>query len=88
MRVVVRMVVMAALAAVAGAAWCAGVQVFGSDYFADTPFPQFMHLWDEGFALSQGQKYEANKDAPGAYVFVHFRNAGPKTVKVNDLAVE
>ena len=76
------------LLAVSGAGWCEGVKVFGADWFADTPFPQFMNLWHEGFALSQGQDYLLQKDAPGGYVFVHFENTAGKPVKVTDLAVE
>ncbi len=88
MRLLARMTIVLAVAAFGAAGWCQGVKVFGTDYFADTPFPQFMNMWHEGFALSQGQEYLLQKDAPGAYVFVHFENIGSKPVKVADVAVE
>ena len=86
--IVARIAVPAALVVLAAAGWCQQVKVFGADYFADTPFPQFMDLWHEGFALTQGQDLPPWQDAPGGYVFAHFQNTGRRPVKVRDLAVE
>lgn len=64
----------------------------GASYFADTPFPQFMHLWQEGWSLKdeKGDIYvHARPDMPlGGYAFICFRNTSDKPMKVTDLTLE
>jgi hypothetical protein len=47
-------------------------EVVGSAYHADTPFPQFLHLWSEGWALKDQNgepvQYATTNMPLGAYV--------------------
>lgn len=66
--------------------------VTGAVYHADTPFPEFMRLWQEGWSLkdANGDKViYARPDMPlGGYAFVYFRNTGIDPVRVTDLTLE
>jgi len=66
--------------------------IVGTAYRADIPFPEFMHLWQEGWRLkdSDGNKLiYARPDMPlGGYAFVYYRNTGNDPVKVTDLTIE
>lgn len=64
------------------------LSVLASHYFADEPFPEFAHLWHEGFALQQGQDYSPRRDALGGYLFVHFQNLSSKTITIEDLIID
>ncbi|BCW99870.1 MAG: hypothetical protein KatS3mg024_2697 [Armatimonadota bacterium] len=70
----------------------ATLEITGSCYFADIPFPQFMNLWQEGWSFrdDDGEPLVyARPDMPlGGYLFVYFRNTGPEPVTVNDAAVQ
>lgn len=65
--------------------------VTGTYYFEDTPFPEFMNMWVEGWSLTDasGQTAEyAKKMMPlGGYAFVYLRNTTGKAVKFTDLAI-
>src|ERR1035437_8863531 len=79
------------LAAHAGlAAPSAGV--VGSAYRADTPFPQFLHLWSEGWSLKDQNgepvQYATTNMPLGAYVQLYIRNTSAKTNPVTDVKVE
>lgn len=66
--------------------------VFGSYYFPDQPFPQFMQMWHEAWQWTddRGDPVDyARKQMPlGGYVFVYFQNTGESPVEVKDLAVD
>ena len=80
-----------ALWLVGGIAWAAP-QVVGTSYFADTPFPQFMDMWHEGWSLKddQGNKLiYARPDMPlGGYLFVYYKNTGQQEIKLTDVMLE
>ncbi|HET6456725.1 MAG TPA: hypothetical protein VFI02_20170, partial [Armatimonadota bacterium] len=67
-------------------------EVIGVVYDADTPFPEFMHLWQEGWSLkdANGERllYSKTHLSFGGYVFVYFRNTGSDPVTVTDLLVQ
>ena len=80
------------LMAIACSGSCAPGEVVGAVYHSDTPFPEFMHLWQEGWSLkdANGEKllYSKTHMSLGGYVFVYFRNTGAETLKVTDLLVQ
>lgn len=67
-------------------------EVVGSAYRADIPFPQFLHLWSEGWALKDQNgeplQYATTNMSLGAYVQVYIRNASAKTIPVTDVKFE
>lgn len=71
---------------------CSAASIIGAAYHADTPFPQFMYLWQEGWSLkdANGDKViYAKPDMPlGGYVFVYYRNTGTSPLKVTDLTLQ
>ncbi len=76
----------------AGVAVVASPLVFGTYYFADKPFPQFMHMWHEGWSATdtEGLTEEyARRDMPlGGYVFLYLQNTADSPVAITDLAVD
>ena len=66
--------------------------VTGAVYHPDTPYPEFMRLWQEGWSLkdANGEKViYARPDMPlGGYVFIYFRNTGADAITVTDLTLE
>ncbi len=68
------------------------LEVTGSAYFADIPFPHFMHLWQEGWSFrdEDGEPLiYARPDMPlGGYLFVYFRNTGAQPLTVSDATVQ
>ncbi|HOB74420.1 MAG TPA: hypothetical protein PKG54_07830 [Phycisphaerae bacterium] len=70
----------------------AGLEVIGAVSRADTPFPQFTHLWSEGWALESkdGDPLQSTRVdlPPGAYLHVYLRNASAGRVEVNDVLLE
>ncbi len=58
-------------------------------YHPDTPFPEFMPLWREGWPWKDehGEKMRyAYEGMPlGGYLFVHLRNPGPAPLQVSDV---
>jgi hypothetical protein len=70
----------------------ASAGVIGTEYRADTPFPQFMHLWQEGWSFKDAEGNTliyARPDMPlGGYVFVYFQNGGKAPIKITDLTVQ
>jgi len=87
-----RLLAILILAIVACPAAIGADALVGSSYFADTPFPQFMYLWQEGWSLkdAKGDIYvHAKPDMPlGGYAFICFRNTSDKPMKVTDLTLE
>jgi hypothetical protein len=79
------------LAAHAGLA-APAAEVIGSAYRADTPFPQFLHLWSEGWSLKDQNgeplQYASTNMPLGAYVHLYIRNASAKTNAVTDVKFE
>ena len=67
-------------------------EVVGSAYHADTPFPQFLHLWSEGWALKDQNgepvQYATTNMPLGAYVQLYIHNASANIVPVTDLRFE
>jgi hypothetical protein len=67
-------------------------EVVGTAYRADVPFPQFLHLWSEGWALKSkdGEPLQyASADMPlGAYVHLYLRNNSAQTILVTDVKFE
>jgi len=66
--------------------------VFGTYYIADTPLPQFAHIWHEGWQWTdeKGESVDyAQKGMPlGGYVFIYFQNTSDSPITITDLAVE
>jgi hypothetical protein len=87
-QIAVSMSLLAAPAALAGPA----SEVVGSAYHADTPFPQFLNLWSEGWALKDQNgeplQYATTNMPLGAYVHLYIHNASANTVPVTDLRFE
>ena len=78
---------------VVGAARAAsGVEIVGAAHYADQPFPEYMHLWQEGWSLKDesGEKliYARPDMRLGGYLFVYYRNDGKDPIKVTDLTIE
>jgi hypothetical protein len=67
-------------------------EVIGSAYRADTPFPQFLHLWSEGWALKDQNgeplQYATTNMPLGAYVQLYIHNRSANTVPITDLKFE
>lgn len=73
-------------------AFAATPNIIGTEYRADKPFPEFMHLWQEGWSLvdEAGHKMQyARRDMPlGGYVHVFFRNPGSTPLEVGDILLD
>ncbi len=67
------------------------LQVMGTYYFADTPYPEYTPLYSEGWTLKDADgnsaEYGSRTMPLGGYVMVYFRNQTGKAVKITDLAV-
>ncbi len=81
--------------AVVGAGSAAGAEGLvnvGAAFRADTPFPQFMPLWLEGWALAheQGESLESlqAKNALGGYVHVCLQNSSSEPLAVSDVLLD
>jgi hypothetical protein len=70
----------------------AAPDIAGSAYQADTPFPQFLHLWSENWALKgkDGERLQyASAGMPlGAYLHLHLHNSRSNTVPITDVKLE
>jgi hypothetical protein len=79
------------LAAQAGLAATSN-EVISSAYRADIPFPQFLHLWSEGWALKDQNgeplQYATTNMPLGAYIQLYIHNASAKTMPVTDVKLE
>jgi hypothetical protein len=66
--------------------------VVGSAYRADIPFPQFLHLWSEGWALKDQQgetlQYASTNMPLGAYVHVYLHNSSTNAASVTDVKLQ
>jgi hypothetical protein len=87
-----RSILVLAAVAVVLAGPCAAQDVTGTYYFADTPFPEFMPLWQEGWRFKDAdgeQLIYARLDMPlGGYLFVYYRNTGKDPMKITDLTMD
>src|ERR1035437_294596 len=87
-RITVLVLLLAAQAGLAATSY----EVIGSAYRADTPFPQFLHLWSEGWALKDQNgeplQYATTNMPLGAYIQLYIHNASAKTVPVTDVKLE
>lgn len=76
------------LAACTGAV-ASSSDVIGSAYRADIPFPQFLHLWSEGWALKgkdgEPQQYASANMPLGAYVQIYIHNASTHAISITDV---
>lgn len=70
----------------------AGASVIGTEFRPDKPYPEFSHLWQEGWSLKDddGNKLiYAKPDMPlGGYLFIYCRNTSGSAVKVTDLTMD
>lgn len=70
----------------------AGLEVVGTAYRPDVPFPRFLTLWAENWALrdANGEPLQyPGKDAPGGgYLHIYLRNSSNRPVEITDLALE
>jgi hypothetical protein len=70
----------------------ASPDVTGCAYQADVPFPQFLHLWSEGWSLKgkDGEPLQyATANMPlGAYVHLYIHNPSAKAVPITDVKFE
>ncbi|MDH7480598.1 MAG: hypothetical protein QHH26_01315 [Armatimonadota bacterium] len=68
------------------------LRVTGSALHLDKHFPQFAHLWQEGWSLKDDNGnilIYAKPDMPlGGYLFVYYQNTGGKAITIEDLAIE
>ena len=87
-RITVLVLLLAAQAGLAATSY----EVIGSAYHADTPFPQFLHLWSEGWALKDQNgeplQYATTNMPLGAYIQLYIHNASAKTMPVTDVKLE
>lgn len=88
----VRTVIVVLLLLFAATSAQSALQVFGTYYIPDTPFPQFEHMWHEGWQWTddKGEPVDyAQRSMPlGGYLFVYFQNMGASPITVADLAIE
>ncbi len=64
------------------------LEVIGSAYRADVPFPQFQNLWSESWSLKDqnGEPLTVSpQPALGAYIQIYIRNTSAQTVAISDL---
>ena len=70
----------------------AAAGIIGAEYRADTPFPQFMHLWQEGWSFKDAEGNTLVHARPGmplgGYAFVYYQNAGKAPIKMTDLTIQ
>jgi len=68
------------------------MRVVGTSYFADTHFPQFMNLWQEGWSLKDEEGEQVVVGRPGmklgGYLFAYFHNTGKGPLKISDLEIQ
>ena len=68
------------------------VEVVAAEYRADTPFPEFLPLWLEGWARlhAAGESLESiqNKNPLGGNVHLYLRNPSDHPLDVSDLAMD
>lgn len=66
--------------------------VVGGEYRADTPFPEFMPMWREGWPwkdeTGQRMKYAYDGMPLGGYAFATFRNTTDEPLTVQDVLLE
>ena len=64
----------------------------GSAYRADVPFPQFLHLWSEGWALKDQNDepipYATTNMPLGAYVHLYLHNSSSNAAAITDVKFE
>jgi hypothetical protein len=91
MRLLIALTITAAAPCALGAI-TADVQILGTTFEADRPFPQFMHVWSEGWAIRgpDGEPLRhARENMPlGAYVHVSLRNNGEAPLVLDDVQFE
>jgi hypothetical protein len=67
-------------------------EVVGSAYHADTAFPEFTHLWSEGWKLKDESgdplRYAQTNMPLGAYVHIYLHNRSPDAVPITDVKLE
>ncbi|MGQ9455634.1 MAG: hypothetical protein ACUVRS_04265 [Armatimonadota bacterium] len=67
-------------------------QLTGTYWFPDKPFPEYMHLWQEGWSFKdeEGNKliYATPNMPLGGYVFLFYRNTNKIRVTVRDLVYQ
>ncbi len=65
------------------------LEVVAGAFRADVPFPQFLHLWSEGWALKgkdgEPLQYASTNMPLGAYVHLYLRNRTAERVSVHDV---
>ena len=70
----------------------AAAEVVGSAYHADTAFPEFTHLWSEGWSLKDEHgdpvRYAQTNMPLGAYVHLYLHNRSADTVPITDVKFE
>ena len=70
----------------------ASAGIIGAEYRADTPFPQFMHLWQEGWSFKDAEGNTLIHARPGmplgGYAFVYYQNTGKVPIKVTVLTLQ
>ena len=80
---------LALLLAAHAVAAASGLEIIGSAYRADIPFPQFLHLWSEGWSLKDRNgepiQYASTNMPLGAYVHVYVRNDSPQRILIDDV---
>ena len=70
----------------------AAPEVTGSAYRADTPFPQFLHLWSENWALKgkdgEPVQYASASMPLGACLHVYIHNSTSNVLQVTDVKLQ
>jgi hypothetical protein len=68
------------------------LEIIGSAYRADVPFPQYLHLWSEGWSLrdQSGEPLQwASTNMPlGAYVHLYIHNTSSNAILITDVKLE
>lgn len=67
-------------------------EIVGAAYRADTPFPQYLPLWAEGWAraFAEGESLQTlqQKSPLGGYVHLYLRNAAAQPFEVSDIQLD
>ena len=85
-------VLLSLFAACADALAASPADVAGTAYYADVPFPQFLPLWSEGWALKDQNgeplQYATTNMPLGAYVQLYLHNRSANAVPISDVKFE
>jgi hypothetical protein len=76
----------------AGASPSPASDIIGACYLPDTPFPQFINMWEEGWDYRDDHGSPVHYATPdmklGGYAFVYYKNPTNEPIKIVDLTLQ